>query len=379
MDSSIWLLVGCLFGLVVLSAFFSGSEVALFSMRRVDRREIADSSTAVDKILFGMLRWPRRLIATILIGNEVVNVSVSVLVASVVPMLFDTNGGVSQALVSTAVALPLLLVFGEIVPKSVALKKPKVWAKAAAFPLRVWWVAITPVRFVVRGAVQILTFPLGGVAKQWDPPQMSELEFRTLVDQSNAEGQVDEHEQSLIHRVFEFGDKTVKEVMTPRAKIFALSYDVTRGQLVKAVGSRGYSRVPIYQKSLDNIRGVLYARDLVVHTRETKQPGGLQTLLHEPLFVPYTIPCARLFRVFQHRKIHMALVVNEYGKLSGLVTMEDLLEELFGEIRDEREQQKTSSQAPPFVSKAASSLSGEFASKQVAKHKETNGKGPIEK
>ncbi|MGN6110191.1 MAG: CBS domain-containing protein, partial [Kofleriaceae bacterium] len=165
---------------------------------------------------------------------------------------------------------------------------------------------------------------------------LSEQEFRSLVDAGTSQGQVDARERRLIHRVFEFSDKNVGQVMTPRDRIFALSYELPMQRLVKESAARGFSRVPIYQKSLDNIRGILNAKDLV--RAASGQPVGrpLNELLHEPLFVPRTTPVKRLFLTFKQKKVHMAVVVSEYGKVLGLVTMDDLLAQIFGVLRDER-------------------------------------------
>jgi putative hemolysin len=158
-------------------------------------------------------------------------------------------------------------------------------------------------------------------------------EFRTLPCRS-AQGQVDPRERRLIHRVFEFNDKNVGQVMTPRERLFALSYDLPAQRLVKELATRGFSRVPIYQRSLDNVRGILNAKDWCARRRTARPPT--RRLLHEPLFVPRTTPVKRLFLTFKQKKVHMAIVVSEYGKVLGLVTMDDLLAQIFGVLRDER-------------------------------------------
>ncbi len=140
----------------------------------------------------------------------------------------------------------------------------------------------------------------------------------------------------MIHRVFEFSDKNVGQVMTPRERIFGLSYDLPTARLVRELAARGFSRVPIYQKSLDNIRGIVNAKDLVRAAAGHAMQRSLGELLHEPLFVPRTTPVKRLFLTFKQKKVHMAIVVSEYGKVLGLVTMDDLLAQIFGVIRDER-------------------------------------------
>lgn len=334
-----------LLALVSASAFFSGSEVALFSLRRVDRQKLARREHSSDRLVLRMISQPRRLIATLLIGNELVNVSVGAVMAGMVPHLFPDRSELQLALIATLLALPLLLLFGEITPKTVAIKTPMGWARRCARPLWLFGFIVSPIRVVVRVLADLVMRPFHGHTFSNVPTELSEEEFKTLVDAGMAEGEVDVGERRLIQRVFEFGDKTVDQIMLPRTKIFALAYDLPAARLVAEVARGGYSRVPIYQKSLDSIRGIIYAKDLVVQGTGLSAPRKLSELLHEPLFVPRTVPIERLFRLFKQRKVHMAIVVNEYGRVVGLVTMEDLLEELFGEIADEREQQKAKAKA----------------------------------
>jgi putative hemolysin len=335
--------------LVTLSAFFSGTEVALFGLRRVDRERMRSSGRRSDALVLNMLSRPRRLIATVLIGNESINISMSAVMAATVEHLFAGMSETGLALTATALALPLLLFLGEIGPKTIAFKTPMPWARFAARPIWLFGVVVTPIRLVVTAVAAIIIRPLGGRGQRQTPRDLSEAEFKALVDAGSAEGEVDARERRLIHQVFAFGDKTVAEAMVPRQRVFALSYDLPFARLTQEIASRGFSRVPIYQKSLDNVRGVLHAKDLLIESARVGASRRLSDLLHEPLFVPQTTPLERMFRLFKQKKMHMALVVNEYGKLAGLVTMEDLLEQLFGEIRDEREQQKTraAAAAPP--------------------------------
>jgi CBS domain containing-hemolysin-like protein len=298
------------------------------------------------------------LIATLLLGNEVVNVSVSAVMAGMCGVLFAGYGEVQVALITTLLALPLLLFLGEITPKTIAIKANVGWARRVARPLWLYGVLVTPLRIVVRAVARFIIRPFGGGVDLPDR-DFGEEEFKALVDAGSAEGEVDAHEKEMIHRVFEFGDKTVAEVMLPRDEVFALSYELSYPRMVSEIAARGFSRIPIYQKSIDNVRGVIYAKDLVIHAANapmsrTEAAGKgsyrLQDVLHPPLFVPQTTPVKTLFRIFKQRRMHMALVVNEYGKLTGLCTMEDLLEELFGEIEDEREERKKSVRMPRLVS-----------------------------
>ncbi len=234
-------------------------------------------------------------------------------------------------------ALPILLLMGEITPKTIALKTSRSWARAVIRPLWVFTVLVTPIRLVVQFVANLVLVPLGGSSTE-STKDLSEQEFKNLVDAGSAEGQLAAHERSLIHRVFEFGDKTVDQVMEPRDKIFALPHDIAMQRLMSKVAKHGYSRVPIYRDSVDNILGVIHVKDLVIHSMSGIR-GELSELMRDPLMVPRSMRCEDLFNMFKERRIHMAFVNDDDG-LAGMITMEDLLEELFGEIRDEREREK---------------------------------------
>jgi CBS domain containing-hemolysin-like protein len=191
-------------------------------------------------------------------------------------------------------------------------------------------------RFILQGFAERCCALLGASTKR-SVRDMSQAEFRNLVDAGSAQGQVNARERRMIHRVFEFADKNVGQIMTPRDRMFSLSFELPMARLSKEIAARGFSRVPIYQKSVDNIRGIVNAKDVVRILRQPAASRGLAEILHEPLFVPRATPVKRLFVTFQQKKVHMALVVNEYGKVLGLVTMDDVLSQLFGVLRDERE------------------------------------------
>ncbi len=320
---------------VVVSALFSGTEVAMFALRRVDREQMGRSQRASDELVLARLQQPRRLITTVLIANEGINAVVAVLVLGLLTVEMSAAAPWVVGLVAIAVMIPLVVLAGEVTPKTLALKAPLTWARRAAAPFSLFYLAATPVRWIVGGLIELVLRPFGA-SRSAPVRDLSEEEFRTLIDASSAQGQVDARERRLIHKVFEFSDKNVGQIMTPRDRLFALSYDLPAARLLKEVAGRGFSRVPIYQRSLDNVRGILNAKDLL---RPTVGQAGrtLGELLHEPLFVPRTTPIKRVFLTFKQRKVHMAIVVNEYGKVLGLVTMDDVLAQLFGTLRDERE------------------------------------------
>ena len=321
---------------VLVSAACSGSEVALFSLRRIEREQLARSELAADRRILSMLERPRRLIATVLIGSQALNAVLAVIVLARVDAYQPFESAWANAGIALAITLPLVVLVAEVTSKTLAAKAPLAWARAASLPLSVFALAVTPIRIVVHAASELVLRPLGASARTRPARDLSEEEFRTLVDAGSAQGQVDARERRLIHRVFEFNDKNVGQVMTPRERMFALSYDLPMQRLVKELAARGFSRVPIYQKSLDNVRGIVNGKDLV--RAATGQPLGrpLGELLHEPLFVPRTTPVKRLFLTFKQKKVHMAIVVSEYGKVLGLVTMDDVLAQIFGALRDER-------------------------------------------
>jgi CBS domain containing-hemolysin-like protein len=321
---------------VLISGFCSGTEVALFSLRRGERGQLAHSGLAADRRILRLLERPRRLIATVLIGTQAFDALLAVIALAVVLRYAPVSSPWVAGGIALAVAIPLSVLLAQVTSKTLAAKAPVAWARACALPLGLFALAVTPVRGLLQLVAAAVLRPLGDAARAKPSRDLSEEEFRTLVDAGSAQGQVDARERRLIHRVFEFSDKNVGQVMTPRERIFALPYDLATQRLVKEVAARGFSRVPLYQRSLDNVRGILNAKDLVRAAAGQVLGRPLGELLHEPLFVPRTTPVKRLFLTFKQKKVHMAIVVSEYGKVLGLVTMDDLLAQIFGVLRDER-------------------------------------------
>ena len=324
-------------GLLAGSGFFAGSETSLFSLSRVQRERLARSGRGADRGIVKLLSDPRRLIATILIGNELINITFSSLATGVVEHLFPGCGRVGVILLTTALAVPVILIFGEITPKSIALAIAERWARVASYLLRGFAFIATPVRVIVNGVAGGIVRLLGGGAKAPPPRALGEAEFKALVDAGSEEGTLEAAERRLIHNVFAFGDRSVADIMTPARKVFSLSFDLPLARLAQEVVRAGFSRVPVYRRRREEIVGLLFAKDLVGLAGGRLAGRTLKDLLRPPVYVPKTTKSDRLFREFQRRRTHLALVVDEYGRLVGLVTMEDLLEELFGEIRDEKE------------------------------------------
>lgn len=324
-------------GLLLMSGFFSGSETALFSLSPVQLIKLKEEGTPRGLLVNRLLDQPRRLIATIFIGNEFVNIGASALLASTLAEVMAGQGKLVVSLVSTFISVTLILFLGEITPKNLAVRMLERWALVAARPLWLLALVMAPLRWVIEKIADLVVHL---VARKVSPEEtaVGEDEFLTMLDVVAKEGEIDASEHQLIHNIFEFGDRRVTEVMSPAPDVFALSYNLPLSRIIEQVKGSIYSRVPIYQGSRDRIVGVLYLKDLIpVAYGLSRERRRLSDLLHPGYFIPKSTKCEQLFREFRRRRTHLALVVDEYGHFVGLVTMEDLLEELFGEIRDEKE------------------------------------------
>jgi putative hemolysin len=322
MELVIALKLGLFLVLLLISGFFSGSETALFSLSPVQQMKLAEDGHPRAALVGELLGQPRRLIATIFIGNELVNIAASAIMASTTHHFLAHRGEWLVLLVSTGITIVLILFFGEITPKNVAVRMVERWSCAAARPLWVLAAVMAPVRWVVEKIADLVILILGRRVPPARSGAVGEGEFLTMVDAVQADGELDASESSLIHKVFEFGDRRVSEVMTPADRVFALSANLSVGRVLEEVRGSIYSRVPLYQGSRDRIAGVLYAKDLIpVAFRLGKRAPRLQDLMHPAYFIPKTTKCEQLLREFRRRRIHLALVVDEYGHFAGLVTM----------------------------------------------------------
>ncbi len=336
--------ISFLFVLLLCSGFFSSSETSIFSLGRFERYRIREEKkTLISRCLQQLVERPRRLIITILIGNELVNITISSLSASLVDSallnwapLASSDPVLLKTVFATAVCFPLLLIFGEITPKTMALYNPRRFARFAAIPLRLFYSLIAPVRWVLATLANSIVRLFVGEFPAVEAP-ITEEEFRNLVDQSNEEGVLWEAEREFIHNIFDFGETRVSEVMTPRTDMFCLQADQSLEEILKVIEEQHYSRIPVYEEDKDDITGILYCKDLLGLTIDPEKPGdrSLRALLRKPYFIPQTKKASELFREFRFNRIHLAIVVDEYGGVAGLVTMEDLLEEIFGEILDD--------------------------------------------
>lgn len=318
------LLIGTL---LVCSAFFSGAEAALFSLNTVQVERLRERGGVVGRMIAALLQHPTNLIITFLVGNEIVSVALAVTATSLALLLYG-EGGEYMAIVATTI---MLLLCGEVTPKSLAVRYPERISQIVAWPIQAFAYAITPLRWGLRKLVDVVM----GAHAERPISLITTEEFKTMVELSEDEGVIDQRERHLIQRVFEFAGHRVYEIMTPRTDIFALEVSEALTTALPKIKDNRFSRIPVYEGTIDQIIGILYAKDLLPYSRHPELEVKLRDLLHAVFFVPESKRIDDLLREFQRNKVHMAIVVDEYGGVSGLVTMEDALEELVGEIVDE--------------------------------------------
>jgi CBS domain containing-hemolysin-like protein len=330
MDSTILLEVIVLGALLVCSALLTGAEAAYFSLGRARLRELAAQQGEKLNPVAPLLRQPHELLVTLLVGITLVNIAAAALAASVAGKLFG-RAGLGVAIVAMTF---LLSVFGEVLPMTIAVEHPRRFSAWVSRPVAWLSALLGPIR-VALGALTALTLRLVGSERPQGKPEITEEELRALVDAGAREGVVDRTEREMIHKVFELEDTVVREVMVPRPDMFCLDVATPPVDVLALLREQLHSRVPVFEETVDQIVGVLYTKDLLPHLRGLPPTFDLRAHLHPPYFVPESKRADALLREFQAKKLHLAVVVDEYGGTAGLVTLEDLLEELVGEIRDE--------------------------------------------
>ena len=302
-----------IFLLLFGSAFFCFAEGSLFSLGRHQRQSLYKENTRTSNVIKGLLSNPFKLIITILFADEVVNVAFSSIVGLTVQSLMTESSEKMVAIVSIAIASPTLLLLGEIGPKTIAVKFPRILAKVVSYPLHLFHLLITPIRWVLMILSIGFTKILGGKVGYQEHKGFSTDELRILVGIGNEEGVLNEVERNLVSRFFKLEDVPVYKIMTPNIDNFLLSSEYTIKDAFYEIKKRGYSRIPVYKGEVNNIIGILYSKDLLT----TGEPGvdhGLSKIekyLKKPYFIPRTKMAFDLLREFQRNRIHMAIVVDE--------------------------------------------------------------------
>ena len=342
---SIWLYIILLIVLIFVNAFFAMSEIAIISLNDVKLHKMAQSGNKKAGILAGMVTQPSKFLATIQVG-----VTLSGLLASAVAadtfaeyiVLAFTGTGINPGLVrgiSLAVITVVLsfftLVFGELVPKRLAMNRSEKISFAIARPLRVIYAIEKPFVSFLSWFTN-LVLKLFGVSAEQKSENVTEEEIRMMVDMGNENGSIEQTDREMINNIFEFDDRTAEEIMTHRTEMTTLPLTANLEECIHTAVASGYSRVPVYDEDLDDIVGILYIKDLLNLVLSSPPfEFRVEHYMRKPLYVPETNRCKELFKELQAKKVQMAIVVDEYGGTAGLVTMEDLIESIVGNIQDE--------------------------------------------
>jgi CBS domain containing-hemolysin-like protein len=317
--------------LIMLSGFFSASETALFSISAAKAAYLAKQKGRANTLIKKMKDDSHRLLSTILIGNNIVNIAASSLATAITIDLVSSHA----VGIATGAMTLVILVFGEIFPKSLATRNNIMIARLVIIPL--YWMSV-----LVSPLVLVLNFIPRMTSRIQRRPKVTEEELLTMVEVVEREGQIKEEERELIHNIFEFDDTSASEIMTPRADMFVI--DATKELNLPEIFEYGFTRIPVIDGDIDHIIGILNIKDLLRHQTKSRQPIDIRQVMREPYFVPEHKKLDNLLKAFKRRKQHMAVVVDEHGGVSGLITLEDALEELVGEIIDE-----TDEFTPPIV------------------------------
>lgn len=328
MDGSITLLTS-LGALLFMSAFFSATETAFTSFNSVRMKNTASNGDAKAALVLRLTENFDRVLTTLLIGNNIVNISM----ASIGALIFTRSFGDIGVTISTAVITILVLVFGEILPKTFAKESPERFAMFAAPTVRVLTVIFAPLNgFFAWGKDRITsTFNVAAEEKG-----ITEEELLTIVEEAQIDGGINEEEGDLIRSVIEFDDLEVVDIVTPRVDVVAASESASTEEILAIFRDTGYSRLPIYRESVDNIIGVIHQKDFHNEVAYAKMP--LETIIKPAIFVTESMKISTLMRQLQQHKSHIAIVTDEFGGTLGIVTMEDIIEELVGEIWDEHDE-----------------------------------------
>lgn len=314
--------------LVLLSAFFSSAETAVLSVNKVRMMDIAEEGNKKAKLVLALLDQQNKLISTLLVGNNIVNIGASSLATK---LAMDTWGDAGVG-IATGLMTLLILVCGEVVPKNLAANKATVWSLKIAPILRLLMTILWPV-------VALLTWISDFVIKlskgDEEDPLITESELKLLVNAGQEEGFLDETETEMINSIFEFDETIVKEIMVPRIDMVAVNVEESVNAVIDLIIDAGHSRIPAYEGSIDNIIGILYAKDILKNIERDFDEWKVKDLIRPAYYIPENKKVNDLLTELRQKKVHMAIILDEYGGTAGLITIEDLIEEIIGDIQDE--------------------------------------------
>jgi gliding motility-associated protein GldE len=325
-----WLLlsIGALLLLLMLSALISGAEVAFFSLSQVELDKALESKSSKQKMVVNLLSNPKKLLATILISNNFINILIVLIFAYIGETIFASiTPEILKFFIEVVLVTFLILLFGEVLPKVYATRNALKFATFMAYPIKALNSLLTIISKPLMALTSYIENKLGKKKSSLSVEKLSQA-LELTSDNSTTKD-----EQKILEGIVNFGNTETSEIMVPRMDIFAISDTETYEEVIAKIVKKGYSRNPVYHESVDEIVGVLYAKDLLPHLH--KKDFNWQKLIREPYFVPENKKLDDLLREFQEKKNHLAVVVDEYGGTSGIITLEDVIEEIVGDINDE--------------------------------------------
>lgn len=328
LDTSIVSGIVLFFLLLLCSALISGAEVALFSLTQTDLETSSEENSKPIEIISKLLEKPKKLLATILVANNFINIAIVILFAYLGDHFFTgISSVITRFIIEVVIVTFLILFFGEILPKIYASRNSVKFAKFMAYPLRILDVLISPLSLPMRSITIAMHNRLGRQKSNISVDQLSQALELTSEEDTTKE------EHKILKGIVSFGNTDTKQVMRPRIDIFALDSTIKYNDIVPEIIKNGYSRIPVFQDNVDNVIGILYVKDLLPHLG--KKQFNWTSLLRDPFFVPENKKLDDLMQEFQEKKVHLAVVVDEYGGTSGIVSLEDVIEEIVGDISDE--------------------------------------------
>jgi len=329
MESGTKFSVVVLFVLVLLSAYFSATETAFTAMNRIRIKNLAAGGDKKSKLVMDLSKDYGRLLSTILVGNNIVNISAT----SIATVLFVSLYGSLGPTISTVFMTITILIFGEITPKTLANESPETFARFSAPSLKVIMALLRPVNYLFA---KWKSFVIHRFKFDKSQAGITEEELMTIVDEAREEGAIEEQDKELIKNVIEFNDSEVSDILTPRVDITAIKVGESNGEITEHFLKTGYSRLPVYSESIDHIIGVIHLRDFFEYSNSSDV--NIEDIVTPVVYVAPFSKISEVLKSLQKNKIHMAVAIDEYGGTRGIVTMEDILEELVGEIWDEHDE-----------------------------------------
>ena len=331
MTPDLWIMIAVLTVCVALSAFFSASETSFTSVNRVKLKTMAQNGNRRAKAALALAEDYDRLITTILIGNNIVNIAASSLATSLFLVLLNNQTNLATT-ASTVVMTVVILIFGEVSPKAIAKESPESLAMTFAPVLRILCTIFTPFAVFFSALKGLLT----KLFETENSESYIEEELMTMVEEAESEGDMEHHEGELIRSAIEFNDdRDVLSVLTPRVDVTAIEDTATMDEAAEVFRASGYSRVPVYHEDMDHIVGILNEKDF--YLRQHQGVTDITEIMKPPVYAPSTLKLSKLLKLFQAQKTHLIIVLDEFGGTEGIATMEDVLEELVGEIYDEHD------------------------------------------